>query len=667
MLRSQKKSDNHNSSNQKTICKRPRKLSPTSSLPNYDDMMVDTLVMNGDAAADIHQSENLGDAADRDGDENDGTHTTTTLEEDVTAPPQASIEDELAAHLVTDEELAAMGAEVAQNDVPDACDAGDYDADDGVSDDWDDYYETDSTLEEDAAEDVSSVGALVTDDEGEEEAPRKANPPQPDTEAARQKAASVNLVAREASYNRHVYEENYWHPELDGENYPRYLTPVEKAMREMLKKVAANAGDDERLWLCCLVAVMKFDLAAGIGPAAEAVCLYEQYRPFVVPVTPQKLAACLAKAQKHFEATKAAYAVDMLSPSQLIVRLQYDRRSDLIANYLSAAELGTLSGPKNSLKTHVALDACVSLAIGPSAKFLGHFPILRGVATGLLAAEDSGEVILDALERICRAKQVEASNLDGRLFVNVGATWRFDRKSILRLKTFIVANDLALCIVEAGYMSLGGPDQRSLMAMGEALAPIRRLVVETGCAIHLSVHHKSSASKSQFPVLGDIAGVGHEEATRSWAIINKRRYWNPDSGQHWLRLVLGNKFGEQRYHLDVHEGHASDPEGRVWEPTITVPTASAPEKKSPLKNKRRKQPTQQSNELTENEQLMLNVLKQHPEGITKTDLGRTSKVSYRQWDPTIESLMNRKLIAPSTVKKSNGKKVTLYGIRKAEA
>jgi hypothetical protein len=478
-----------------------------------------------------------------------------------------------------------------------------------------------------------------------------------DKEAARRKAAAVKEIA-DLEDDDFSDEQDYWCPEIDGGKFYADLTPAEKAMREMVIKIRADADDDERLQDCCSLVVSRMDGSSVMTTGAEAIFQYEQLHPFTAQLAPQKVVECLHRAQKRFEATRAANRIGMLSPSQLIAIVRNQPNSELIPNFLSAAELGTLSGPKNGLKTLFALDAIVSLAIGPGAKLLEYFPINRAINAGLLAAEDPKRIVLDALERICRAKQIDMRNLDGRLFVNNRPSWRFNSRSIALLRNFILSNDLKFCVVEAGYMSLGGADQRSLMAMGEALAPIRRLVDETGCAIQLSVHHKGSASSSHFPTLSDISGVGHEEAARSWAILNKRRPWNPTTGQHWLRLVLGNKAGEHRFHLDVREGNANDPEGRVWEPVITP--IAATDNEPPSKTQKRGQGPQPSEGLTENEVKMLGAIDKNPEGLHMTNLGRTSKVSYRQWEPTISSLQAKGLIEKFAVTESKKKSVEKY-------
>ena len=218
---------------------------------------------------------------------------------------------------------------------------------------------------------------------------------------------------------------------------------------------------------------------------------------------------------------------------------------------------------------------------------------------------------------------------------------------------------------KVAYLGLDAADQRSLQSMGDALVPIKRLGDDTGCAIQLGAPSQG-ADHSGWPSSADITGVGFEELARYSLLLNSRRLWNSVTGEHWLRLVISNKSGEQRFHLDVREGRANGPERRVWEPTITVPTAT-PDKMPSSKNQRRKRPAEPSDELSENEQSMLNVLKQHPDGLNMTALGRTSNVSYRRWKLTIKSLMDRTLIEKFTANKSKGKEVTRYRILKAEA
>ena len=143
-----------------------------------------------------------------------------------------------------------------------------------------------------------------------------------------------------------------------------------------------------------------------------------------------------------------------------------------------------------------------------------------------------------------------------------------------QMERFIDLNRLENLVIEAPYLGLEGADQRSLSAMGDALVPIKTLCDSTGCSIQVVVHHKR-VSGSSWPTLHDITGVGYEEMARYWLILNSRRDWNPMTGEHWLRLVVGNKHREDRYLLDVLEGHVDDPGGRIWEVNVIKPGEGA--------------------------------------------------------------------------------------------
>jgi hypothetical protein len=361
----------------------------------------------------------------------------------------------------------------------------------------------------------------------------------------------------------------------------------------------------------------------------------------------------LAEGRRRYEAAEAAWRVGMVGPSQLLA--EASEINELIPGVVPVSQLGTISGPKNHLKTKIGMDLCISLATGT--KFLNYFPVAKPVPTGFIAGEDSPQDVWEAIQRISRAKGIDPRSLDGLLFVTTAVPRLRSEEWMTDMEEFIACNGLKMLFTEAGYLGLGGPDQRSLQAMGNALAPIKQLCDNTGCTNLLAAHHKYACSKG-WPMLGDIAGVGYEELARFWFPINSRRAWDPATGQHYLRLVVGNKRGEHRYHLDVREGHVDDPGGRVWEPRVTLPGDDAAQELQGRSHRK----TGTGKQLDGYKKAALNLLEKHPDGLTKTALGEGAGIPEKQRDKVIQALLDSGEIEECEIKISN-QKTTRPGYR----
>ena len=421
------------------------------------------------------------------------------------------------------------------------------------------------------------------------------------------------------------------------------LSEVERAINDMLQQIPEDADDDWRLAECCGI-VTKYDIEEW--EIYEPIKAYESQRPFSSPLTVDQIVEGVECALRRREDARAARNVDMLNPSQLE---EFDQDFDyLIPGIIPVAQVMTVSGGKNHLKTKIGLDATVSLATGTN--FLNYFPVPNPVNCGIIAAEDSQGAISEALVRICRAKQVDPDLLDGRLFISTRVPQLRSESWFEEMREFIDQCGLANLWIEGAFLGLAGADQRSLQAMGAALAPTKQLSDDTRCTIELALHHKI-ASSSRWPRLGDISGVGFEELARSWMILNSRRGWDPATGQHYLRLVTGNKHREDRYYLHVREGHANDAGGRVWEPIVSKPDEQAADERFGGGGVKARSAAQ----LGKYSKDALDVLKQHPDGLTFSAIGSRAGIPEKRRTEVIATLLNSREIEEAKVKISNQK------------
>jgi hypothetical protein len=165
-----------------------------------------------------------------------------------------------------------------------------------------------------------------------------------DKEAARKKAQSTDHHASDKLLP--PPEPVCWHPELDGGVPPWNPSWADRAVREMAWKISRTESDEERLPVACRIAVTRFDCAESVSHAAEAIYMYEQFRPFKIPLSPEKVSEALANAQKHFVGVKTAHRLGMVSPAKLREKVRRQGPNWLIPGVLSRAEFAVLGGRK---------------------------------------------------------------------------------------------------------------------------------------------------------------------------------------------------------------------------------------------------------------------------------------------------------------------------------
>jgi hypothetical protein len=240
----------------------------------------------------------------------------------------------------------------------------------------------------------------------------------------------------------------------------------------------------------------------------------------------------------------------------------------LIPGVLVAGQPGGIFGAFKTLKTSLTADLLISLASGTP--FLGEFPVAEPCRTLFLSGESGLAALQSIARRICTARGLVLETLDNFLlspklpqldnFVEVRA-----------LRRLIRDKKLACLAIDPAYLAIRGDDSRNLFAMGSLLRPLAELGDETGCTI-LVVHHckRSKQIAGDPATLDDIAWSGFAEFSAQWLLLSRRRRFDPDTGRHELWFTTGGRAGHHGlWALDVDEGHASDPEGRIWQAALS--------------------------------------------------------------------------------------------------
>ncbi|MEX2171537.1 MAG: AAA family ATPase [Pirellulales bacterium] len=298
----------------------------------------------------------------------------------------------------------------------------------------------------------------------------------------------------------------------------------------------------------------------------------------------------------------------------------------LIPGCIVAGQPGVISAKSKSLKTTIAIDACISMATGSA--FLAHWPIPEPINCGIISAESGAATIAETIKRICRSKGIDLCELNN-CYISTRCPRLQSIEWLDEIKRFIDANELRCLMIDPTYLALAGLDQNNLAAVASALGPVGEIVRETGCSI-VMVHHNRKVTSVPYgcPTLEEITGSGFAEWARFWLILNRRREWDEETGEHWLWLVAGGSagFGARKW-LDVVEGRQSDVGGRVW--GVEVAAASEGERQERETKQRTKAETEEV-EATERQRQIIDILRKFPDRRTsKTDLHNRTGNSRR--------------------------------------
>jgi len=250
---------------------------------------------------------------------------------------------------------------------------------------------------------------------------------------------------------------------------------------------------------------------------------------------------------------------------------KYPRRW-LIDSVLVDREVGVIGGPRKSLKTHLSLDAAIS--IGSGRPFLEHFDVPATRRVVVFSGETSPSDVQDAARRICEAKGISLAE-------DCDVLWpeRFPRLGLVKdrnaLRNSLRREKAKVVIIDPLYLTLFDGAQAdaasNLYAVGVALRKVASACLDAG-ATPIFVHHttKGANRTSSSLDLDDLAWAGIAEFARQWLLVNRREAYRADSGKHKLLVAVGGSAGHSGYwRLDVDEGTLKgDFSGRYWDVSV---------------------------------------------------------------------------------------------------
>lgn len=328
----------------------------------------------------------------------------------------------------------------------------------------------------------------------------------------------------------------------------------------------------------------------------------------------------------------------------------------IIEGAMVQGEPGVMAAGKKTLKTSIALDAGISLVTGKP--FLDAFKV-RQQRVGFMSGETGKRTFRGLLRRICRAKGVDPHDVEGFVFSSTLPQFGSDRH-MAALKRWIRRHSVEVLFIDPVYLcGISTDHAKSIFAMGELLAEIASLCQSLDVTLVL-IHHttKSGGANPYAPVeLEQIAFAGWQEFARQWLLIGRRAWYEPGSGLHQLWLTTGGSAGHGGlYAVDVDEGQFDGTDGRKWRVTVTSATDAV---EAARRDKDKKQAEKAARAEVEHRRRLMEALKLHPQGETKTALKTESGLNSANFATAIRTLLKERRAETCRIVK-NGREEDAY-------
>jgi hypothetical protein len=309
--------------------------------------------------------------------------------------------------------------------------------------------------------------------------------------------------------------------------------------------------------------------------------------------------------------------------------------SYLVDRVLCKDHFCLIVGPVKSMKTSLAIDLSVSLAVG--GRFLNYFPCQKSRVL-LMSGESGPHTIRETAIRIGEAYGHKLDKMDDWFFCqSVPQFGRDDHLALLAEQ--LESRQIEVLIVDPAYLCMNTEGRESsVFPMGQLLARISSLCKSKGVTFIL-LHHTTKNVKPGQPItITDSAWAGFGEYTRQWITVNRTKDYKPGSGHHELTVCMGGSMGHSgSYDVAIHEGTNDQGNTRHWKPEVVPKAANAIEEKQNVYAAK-----------------VLLFLKDHPKGETLRNISQGVGVTPNKVTVALEHLIGKGRVAKCQIKKAKG-------------
>ncbi|UUO05751.1 AAA family ATPase [Blastopirellula sp. J2-11] len=297
-------------------------------------------------------------------------------------------------------------------------------------------------------------------------------------------------------------------------------------------------------------------------------------------------------------------------------------RQWLIPNMLAQNEPAVLVGPSKSMKTSLAVDLCAALASG--GKFLGQIAAARAFRVGFLSSTSERQLLVDLARRWNDANGVSSKQQPNWIWA-LTMSGLADAANLPHLRAWIAKHQLEVVMID--------PRQWTAKRGGAQATQLRDLVqccLDAGATPILCCGTQKTLGRRGIDT-SHLASVGCESFAQQWMLVNRRRPFEPGSGQHHLWLTIGGNAGQsQRWGVDIDEGRLDDPTGRKWKVALHETES--------LRGEAVEQETR-SQEQKLQAKIRLAITRLEPEQATKSKIRDQSGISGTKFSPTWDQMI----------------------------
>lgn len=264
---------------------------------------------------------------------------------------------------------------------------------------------------------------------------------------------------------------------------------------------------------------------------------------------------------------------------QLLNSMEFHRKTHsrqwLIEPVFTVGEPAVIAGPRKCLKTHVALDAAISISSGNS--FLGEFEVPEARRVAVFSGEMSDANLHDAACRIAESKELFLP-MDCDIFWSIDFPQLGREEARTKLTNTLKAKKIQVVLIDPLYLCLLDEDPNLDPGDLRVVGPVIRRLAESCLAagatpifVHTTTEStngpNSTHGSNEPPTLDGPSWSGIGDVARQWLLLARR---NPNSsrpGINGLKMVAGGDAGHSGiWNVEICLGTMdSDFGNRRWE------------------------------------------------------------------------------------------------------